>query len=277
MASDPHCPNGHRPPPEYAGAGFCALCGAPMIVTCPHGHEVRSAPFCSTCGDSLTSVPPQEPVPDSASAPLREPVSDLPPPTARRPRSDWMPFFVLMGLNLLLAVGGFLGAGLMQRPTQSAEPVPGQPWSSSEPNAPPSGTSTGMVTVLPAAMTADSSAANGVARTFDTYFTGINDRDPGRSLAVMTSRAKGGPEGQATFAKDVSTSHDTDVVIHSLTTPSPGEARAAVTFTSTQAPEYGEGGNTCLRWSLIYTLEETGGTYLIDRSEPAGGTGYSPC
>jgi hypothetical protein len=134
-----------------------------------------------------------------------------------------------------------------------------------------------MVTVRPAAMNVDSSVARRVADVFDTYFTGINQRDPGRSLAVMTPRLQGDADSRAEFAKNVSTSHDTDVVIHSLTMPSAGVARASVTFTSTQAQEYGNEGNTCLRWSLTYTLQEVGGSYLIDNSEANDGKGYSPC
>ena len=34
-----------------------------------------------------------------------------------------------------------------------------------------------------------------------------------------------------------------------------------MTFTSTQSREYGEEGNTCLHWSLVYTLQDVNGAY----------------
>jgi hypothetical protein len=49
----PRCTNGHTLASEKAASKFCALCGAPIVVTCPLGHEVRPAPYCSVCGAQL--------------------------------------------------------------------------------------------------------------------------------------------------------------------------------------------------------------------------------
>lgn len=54
---DIHCTHGHRPSPQKTASKFCVLCGAPIVVTCPEGHEVRPAPYCSVCGSSLEAPP----------------------------------------------------------------------------------------------------------------------------------------------------------------------------------------------------------------------------
>ena len=237
------------------------------MTTCPRGHEVRPAPYCSVCGVPL----------DSAET-MTEPRA---PAGGARPEEDqtsWLPLVFVAGLAvvaLLVLLAQFLGKS---RPTESSAPeAPPATTAPATAEAPAGTTTVGSVTIAPAALQVDADVAHRVAATFDTYFGGINAREPDRSLSVMAPRLRETADARAAFAKNVSTSNDSDVVIQSLTTPGTGAARAAVTFTSTQSREYGEEGNTCLHWSLVYTLQDVNGAYQIEKSEPVSGKGYVPC
>ena len=64
------------------------------------------------------------------------------------------------------------------------------------------------------------------------------------------------------FTKAFSTTHDSDVVIHSIRVVGPGKAVARVTFTSTQNPSQGF-GYAQDDWTLTYTLKLVGWQWLI--------------
>jgi hypothetical protein len=113
---------------------------------------------------------------------------------------------------------------------------------------------------------------------FDTYFRAVNNRDTATATSVY---APGGvlDPGNATqvarFARAVSTTVDSDVVVHQIGTDpaNPAAVLANVTFVSRQDPGYGPKGRvdeTCSVWDVTYTLTDR---YLI-----RGSTGSSrPC
>ena len=144
----------------------------------------------------------------------------------------------------------------------AAEPLPAQ---------------VGLVTVVPGL--ADARAME-VAAMFDAHFGAINAGDYGAAAAYFDPDGvvdPGDPDQVATFAEDVSTTNDSDLVLHGLTDgPQPGRVLAHLTFRSQQAPGMGprdRPAETCTRWDIVYELSTTAG-YRIVRGSQAQST---PC
>lgn len=95
--ADIHCTNGHRPSPGRERSKFCVVCGAPIVVACPGGHEVQAAPYCRVCGLPL-------PLPPGAS----DSVNDDPTPTANDEQSPTSP-------QVADVAGAAVGAGWSAR------------------------------------------------------------------------------------------------------------------------------------------------------------------
>ena len=128
----------------------------------------------------------------------------------------------------------------------------------------------------------DRSRGYEVATLFDTYFSGINAKDYKRALALYDPSGvvnPGDPRSADTFSQGVSTTTDSDIVLHSVVddTSGKGVVQARLTFTSHQSSGYGPGGRTnetCTRWDITYILSRPSGGYLI---KGAGTVLSSPC
>jgi hypothetical protein len=108
----------------------------------------------------------------------------------------------------------------------------------------------------------------------NTYFPAISAKDYSQALAQFDPNGTmnpNDPQQAQNFEQGVSTSSDSNVVLHSLAPVGPVAATTAdVTFTSNQHAGYGPSGNegqTCTDWTLTYTLSYINGNYLIYTSK----------
>ncbi|WP_431875236.1 hypothetical protein [Micromonospora marina] len=132
----------------------------------------------------------------------------------------------------------------------------------------------GLVTIE---MDVPDARATAVARTFDSYFSAVNDRDYPAAAAMFDPAGDvlDPADGEAVerFGRQLVTTHDSDVVLRSLTDAGPGAVAAVVAFRSTQAPGYGPKSRpqeTCTLWQVRYELSAgSSGTYRILRSKSA--------
>jgi hypothetical protein len=124
-----------------------------------------------------------------------------------------------------------------------------------------------------------SQAANvppGIVATFSKYFAAIDSGD------YRTAYSELSPKEQVTmtearFAADESTTDDQNVgITHASPTGANSEV-VNVIFTSQQSADKGPGGSTCDTWNLNYSLVYTEGSWLIDSTSPASGSGHTPC
>jgi hypothetical protein len=143
------------------------------------------------------------------------------------------------------------------------------------PTAPPS--PPGQVTI--AGMTIGISAVNtdpdatAVATTLAAYFGGINSRNFPDAWDTFTSREQG-TSAYGTWARNESTTQDSQVTVQSIRDDGGGNLEADVSFRSHQAGQYGpHPGETCTNWTLDYHLVGASGatagsvqlSYLIDK------------
>jgi serine/threonine protein kinase len=145
--------------------------------------------------------------------------------------------------------------------------VSSAPSSQAASSAPP--TSVGNVNISDS-VSADSAAA-AVAGIFNTYFTGINNRDYQQALSVFDPNGVINPNDSSQvqqFANGVSTTSDSGMTLVNIT-PSDGSPvqSAEVQFTSHQQAGYGpqdDPNGTCTNWDVTYTLSQgSSGNYLI--------------
>jgi hypothetical protein len=118
-------------------------------------------------------------------------------------------------------------------------------------------------------------AASGVAATLGTYFWAINTRHwqtVWQQYTVAYQQRVGSVEP---LAKGDATSHDFNIVIHSLTPLSGDLVKAYVSFTSTQAARYGPNGDTRDIWTLDYTFRLVNGSWLIDANGAHNGSTHT--
>ncbi|MFI5838395.1 hypothetical protein ACIA8K_01580 [Catenuloplanes sp. NPDC051500] len=135
----------------------------------------------------------------------------------------------------------------------------------------------GMVAIV----TGDARATE-VAALFDFYFAGINAHDASVAAKVF---APGGvvdpndPGQVANFGADTATTQDSNVrLLEVVDAAEPGELIATVSFTSTQAPEFGppeRPGETCTDWRLDFRLTRWHGELRIFGTER--GAVSAPC
>ena len=112
---------------------------------------------------------------------------------------------------------------------------------------------------------------------FARYFNAINVGD-----YADRARSKLGPTVQAQrteaqFSAALSTSYDVNVTLESVSEASPGTATADVTFTSRQDSSQGPNGDSCDNWTLVYTMIQAEGYWLIQRSTGQAGVAYQAC
>ncbi|KAB1102988.1 hypothetical protein F6X54_29915 [Micromonospora aurantiaca] len=155
----------------------------------------------------------------------------------------------------------------------SSDPASADPWELT-PSPSESPAVVGIVTIE--AGVVDARAAE-VARTFDAYFSAVNNRNYPAAAAMFDPAGDvlDPDDGGAVerFGRQLVTTHDSDVVLRSLTDVGQGVVAAVVTFRSTQDPGYGPKNRpqeTCTLWQVRYELSTTSsGTYRILRSKSA--------
>ncbi|MEU4623055.1 hypothetical protein AB0G04_24165 [Actinoplanes sp. NPDC023801] len=204
-------------------------------------------------------------------APLWIPEPAEPEPLSRSRVLPALPIVVLIGALATAAVIG--GPRLMGAPRQPAAPVTADPVAApSDPSRAPilEDAAVRLVTVHPAV---DDPRAADVAAMFDTYFTGINERDYRAVARVLDPAGEldpGVPGQLKAFAEGTSTSRDSDVVLRRLTSAASGRLRAEVSFLSRQKAGHGppeRPGETCTRWDVVYVLTADGGAYRMLRGD----------
>lgn len=238
------CANGHEAAPGLPRAKFCTVCGAPMMVRCPNGHEVAAAAHCTVCGLPLTAdavTPGAETVPEAATLPPKDSARESP----RRP---WLTIAGAALLVLVVGGGAYFGVSSLTgssggKPTNGAAPP--QSSSSSTRTAPPSPapapsasvtrpptvtpppTVTAIVppntvtasppptvTVNPPTVTAPPSLT-GPSEVVNEYFAAINAGDYARAWALGGANLQGG--SYASFVQGFATTAYDSVTILSVT------------------------------------------------------------
>jgi len=111
-----------------------------------------------------------------------------------------------------------------------------------------------------------------VATTFDRYFTSVNNRDYATAAALFDASGvldPTDPAQVAAFARDMSTTTDSEIVLGAVTSGPDGAVLARVTFRSTQQAGYGppeRPDETCTDWNVTYVLSTAAdGAYRILR------------
>jgi len=110
------------------------------------------------------------------------------------------------------------------------------------------------------------------------YFGGIDSRHWTEAYA-----ADGGGGYLQQFAHSYSTTHDADVVVHSMKAQANGDVTVILTFVSHQAPSFAPNRSrlTCVRWNLEYRLTPSSGgplAYIISGARGVTTTnGWTRC
>jgi hypothetical protein len=201
-----------------------------------------------------------------------------------------------MAALAVLVVGGGIATGLLltrhsagQAPAQAniagAPPSTSSAPTQSQPTPTPTPTQVSMrgVTVGISAVSNDPDATN-IADTLATYFGGIDARNYRQAWNTYTTALKAAVPYRP-FAKALTTSQDSQVVVHGIQHDANGNVEVAVSFQSHQTGQYGANqGETCTNWSLDYHMvpaaNATSGplslSYLIDKVTIIG-AGHTSC
>lgn len=207
--------------------------------------------------------------------------ADPPPPDEpiRSPILPALPIVVLIAALITAAVFGgprLLGTDQVEgtRPAAIATMAPAIP--EPEPEVPILESDGPLVAVDPAV--ADPRAER-VTAMFETFFTGINERDYQAVSGVLDPDGEldpGAPGQMAAFARGTSTTRDSDVVLRDLTPVTARRVRAVVTFRSSQRAGHGPPGRlaeTCTEWRVRYLLTSGTDGYRIRQAD----AGTEPC
>ncbi len=178
---------------------------------------------------------------------------------------------ILVGINATRSSTGSFSANT----TAGSSPAAGSGGSPSDASGPSSGdvpsaqpTSVGLVGI-------DSSisgpAAQGVADMFNTYFTGINNKNYQQAASVFDPSGIIDPANSSEveqFAHGVSTTTDSSPMLVDVEPSDGSQAQTAeVRFTSEQQAGYGPKDDpdaTCANWDVTYGLsQDSSGNYLI--------------
>lgn len=214
-----HCPNGHTPPLGKETSRFCVICGAPMAVTCPHGHEVKPAPYCNVCGAPLPSTDLSAAAEERAQETPREdgPSVGTTPPTRRPNRRLLIPTAAVL---LALIIGGGTYLGITQwtgsDSIQRISPVPTSAYPSpttSEMSPPQPTEQPPSISPTPSSPTTESSPATGSPEgTVEAYFDAINVGDYRRAWELGGKNIQGG--SYTAFAQGFKdTAHDSVTIV----------------------------------------------------------------
>jgi hypothetical protein len=204
-------------------------------------------------------------------APLWIPEPAEPEPLASSRVLPALPIVVLIGaLGTAAVVGGPRLMGTQRQPAAASTTVPAPAPSVTRATPILEDGDVQLVTVHPAV---DDPRAADVAAMFDTYFTGINERDYRAVARVLDPEGEldpGVPGQLKAFAEGTSTSRDSDVVLRGLKPTASGRLRAEVSFRSRQKAGHGPPGRLgerCTRWDVVYVLTVDGDDYRMLRGD----------
>lgn len=250
MTDEPglHCTNGHTPHPEKGTAKFCTICGAPMVVTCPSGHEVKRGRYCSVCGEPLRPTGLSPPAGGTVAAQVGggqptdtdrgcRPTSIVtgaqdgglskPPRALKGPqahRRGLLPLIIVAAVALALFVGGGAYFGITQLTSSGSEkrvgavPTTQSASPSGDEVLPPQPTeqTSSLSPTQPTSPTAPpSSAINGPGDTVEAYFAAINAGNYSRAWDLGGRNLAGGT--YSSFVKSFEGTASDSVVIISVT------------------------------------------------------------
>jgi serine protease Do len=124
-----------------------------------------------------------------------------------------------------------------------------------------------------------------IESTLDTYFQAINDGDYATAYAQLDANAKAQSGTLQQFADGVSTSYDFYIsngrvfyyAIGKVTRSSADTDQVPLWFTSIQNPAKGPNGDTCDHWTLIYTMRNVAGVWLVDSVTGQHGGTHKAC
>jgi hypothetical protein len=118
-----------------------------------------------------------------------------------------------------------------------------------------------------------------VATVIGDYFAGIDAQNYQQAWDLYTPAQQGAIPFQP-WSSALSTTQDSQIVMHSIQHDPSADVDVTVFFSSQQAPQYGPNqGETCTNWSLDYQLvpvSSAGLSYLINKVTPIG-TGHAAC
>ncbi|MDQ6657752.1 MAG: S1C family serine protease [Actinomycetota bacterium] len=116
---------------------------------------------------------------------------------------------------------------------------------------------------------------NGIVDTFNRYFGGI---DSGDYAAAYSVQARKSPTAQRDFAKGLTTSYDSNIIILDTQLVDATTVTVDLAFNSLQTSEYGPDGDTCDNWTLVFTMiQDSSGTWLMDGAKPYNGSTHTSC
>jgi eukaryotic-like serine/threonine-protein kinase len=272
-----------RPGPAAWSEALQAAAPAASAAPATSNLPVTQAPTRIAVPMPTVSVAPQPAPPapgPAAAAPVgpgqaaARPVVASPPPRRRG--------LLIAGVLAVLVVGGGGAAiaahALTGHPAGSGGPPPAATpgntalSNSDQPASPsptPTPTSIGLVTIGTAIT--GNPQAQAVAGIFNTYFTGINQRDFTEALSVFSPDSPVDPQSSnaaASLSSADSTTTDSDITLTGVSPSTGGTVNEAdITFQSQQSAGYGPASDpdqTCTVWHLSYTLTNPSGSYLID-------------
>jgi hypothetical protein len=83
--------------------------------------------------------------------------------------------------------------------------------------------------------------------------------------------------GLHTLAQGDATTQVSNVTIQAISEQSLGVELVTTSFTTTQAPANSPDAAPCDNWSLVYTVIQTGGSWLIADATGVNGAGHVAC
>ncbi|WP_430789779.1 hypothetical protein [Actinoplanes sp. G11-F43] len=256
---------------------------------CVNCGERNSLPEeCASCGRPRQSLLPWE-APPRAQIWEPDPPAPLwiPQPAERRPAEEPMRSRILPALPIVVLIGALATAVVLggprlfgtdrpartspaavataPAPTQSPVPILENTEEDTEEDA-----EFRLVRIDPEVT---DPRAEKVAALFETFFTGINERDYRAVASVLdpSGELNPGEAGQmAAFAEGTSTTRDFDVVLRDVAPAASGRLRAEVTFRSSQDAGHGppeRPDETCTRWRVLYLISTDRGRYRMVQAD----------
>ncbi|MBW4721712.1 hypothetical protein [Saccharothrix obliqua] len=110
------------------------------------------------------------------------------------------------------------------------------------------------------------------------YFDAINDHEYERwARTVTTQRVTRTPRDR--WLADYRSTHDGTIAVHRVETVSPTRLRVLMTFVSTQdlANAPAELQADCIRWRVVYPVQEESGSLRVDFGTEGAGSQFTAC
>jgi hypothetical protein len=190
-----------------------------MAVTCPHGHEVKPAPYCNVCGAPLPSTDLSAADEERAQeTPGEDGPSVVTTPPTRRPNRRLLILTAVVLLALLIGGGTYLGINQWtgSDSSQRIGPAPTSAYPSpttSEMSPPQPTEQPPSISPTPSSPTTESSpTAEGPESTVEEYFDAINAGDYKRAWELGGKNIQGG--SYSSFVQGFEdTAHDSVTIV----------------------------------------------------------------